>query len=65
MPNDVKYKAMYKYELANAAGVSHTTFRKWLRQLHPQLKQMGVDNHTKLLPPMAVRLLCEQYCIIL
>ena len=26
-----KYKSMYKYELANAAGVSSETFRHWLK----------------------------------
>lgn len=64
MPTDTKYKAMYKYELAQAAGVSHTTFRKWLVQMSVQLAEMGVNRNTKLLPPNAVQLLCERYCII-
>ena len=29
------YKAMYKYQLASAADVSMSTFRKWIRENEP------------------------------
>ncbi len=57
------YKAMYKYELAAAAGVSTETFRKWLKSDKAVLEEMGVAKQQQLLPPRAVRYLCEKYCI--
>lgn len=57
------YKAMYKNELAQAAGVSLSTFRFWLRTDTETLRQMGVGERTKLLPPVAVNYLCNKYCI--
>ena len=58
-----KYKSMYKYELANAAGVSSDTFRCWLQSDRTKLKAMGVAPKQHLLPPKAVRYLCEKYDI--
>ena len=58
-----KYKSMYKYELANAAGVSSDTFRRWLQSDRTKLKAMGVAPKQHLLPPKAVRYLCEKYDI--
>ena len=46
-------KSAYKYELANAAGVTDRTFRRWL----------GVTRTTKLLPPKAVEWICKEYGI--
>ena len=57
------YKSMYKYELANAAGVSSDTFRRWLQSDRTKLKAMGVAPKQHLLPPKAVRYLCEKYDI--
>lgn len=57
------YKSMYKNEIARAAGVSLGTFRAWLRTDTEALRQMGVNERTKLLPPVAVSYLCEKYCI--
>ena len=57
------YKAMLKSELAQAAGVSLPTFRRWLLSDQEELRQMGVSPATKILPPVAVRYLCEKYCI--
>ncbi|MBQ3633708.1 MAG: hypothetical protein IJQ06_06930 [Paludibacteraceae bacterium] len=59
----MKYKSMYKYELANAAGVSSQTFRRWLITDRAALKAMGVTLRQKQLPPKAVRYLCEKYDI--
>ena len=57
----MKYKSMYKYELANAAGVSSETFRHWLKSDRDFLTSMGITPKQQLLPPKAVRYLCEKY----
>lgn len=58
-----KYKAMYKNELARAAGVSTATFRAWLKADKQLLTAMGISPRQQLLPPMIVRYLCEKYDI--
>jgi len=54
---------MFKYELAAAAGVSRQTLRRWLKSDREVLARMGVGGRTKLLPPAAVRYLCDKYDI--
>lgn len=54
---------MYKYELAAAAGVSPRTFAAWLRPHRKQLRKMGVCDTAKVLPPVAVKYLCEIFVI--
>ena len=44
-------KSAYKSELADAAGVSHTTFYRWLREKHRHLAHLGVKPASKVLPP--------------
>ena len=61
----MNYKAMYKNELADAAGVSRQTFYNWTKQDQAVLRQMGVDRNAKMLPPKAVQYLCERYLISL
>ena len=56
-------KSMYKYELARAAGVSPRTFANWLARHSDTLQQMGVSKRTKMLPPVAVRFICETFVI--
>ena len=56
-------KSYYKYELADAAGVSTRTFGRWLRQQSEQLSQWGVTPKTQLLPPVAVQWICKAYGI--
>ena len=56
-------KAMSKFELAEAAGVSAATFRRWLRSDKEFLKANGVGAKTKILPPKVVQYLCKKYCI--
>ena len=56
-------KSYYKSELADVAGVSVRTFARWLRQHRSQLAAMGVNARTQLLPPQAVKYLCDMYCI--
>ena len=59
----MKEIARLKSELANAAGVSMGTFRKWMKNEQKTLEEMGVGTHDKLLPPSAVKHICERYCI--
>ena len=56
-------KAMYKYELANAAGVSRDTFRRWLGLNSVKLAKMGVSKRSQMLPPRAVEWVCREYGI--
>jgi hypothetical protein len=56
-------KAMSKYELAEAAGVSASTFRRWLKTDKAFLEANGIRSKTKILPPKVVQYLCEKYCI--
>lgn len=57
------YKAMYKYQLANAADVSTRTFNRWLKKDEDMLKSLGFDSSNKLLNPAIVKFLCEKYVI--
>lgn len=59
----MKLKSMLKSELANAAGVSPQTFRRWLKNDEQYLKAQGIRPTTKLLPPQVVSYLIEKYCI--
>ena len=56
-------RAMSKSELANAAGVSRDTFRRWLKADVAFLRQHGVKPTAKLLPPQVVSYLIDKYCI--
>ena len=56
-------KAMYKSELARLAGVSASTFRRYLNSRRGVLTQMRVSSRTKMLPPKAVRFVVDDYCI--
>ena len=57
------FKAMHKTELAEIIDVSVTTLRKWLRKYDADLKKMGVSKNAKILPPCAVKFVCEKYSI--
>lgn len=56
-------RAMYKYELARKAGVSSKTFARWLKNDTDTLLSFGVLPRSKLLPPPAVKFICEKYVI--
>ena len=56
-------KAMYKYELAAAAGVSMNTFRRWLNNKQDHLSRLGVRHRSQMLPPKAVKWVCDEYGI--
>jgi hypothetical protein len=52
-----------KAQLADAAGVSPETFRRWLKTDRAFLEANGIRSTTKLFPPRVVKYLCEKYCI--
>lgn len=54
---------MLKSELAHAAGVSMRTFSRWLSNNEEELAHLGVTKQMRLLPPIAVRRICELYGI--
>ena len=56
-------KSMLKSELAALAGVSTSTFKRWLSQHSDELLRLGVSRKAKLLHPLAVRYVCDQYGI--
>ena len=56
-------KSAYKYELAEAAGVSYTTFYRWMNENRCWLARLGVKRNSKMLPPRAVEWICRQYGI--
>ena len=56
-------KAMSKFELAEAAGVSKETFRRWIRNDKAYFEANNISPSAKILPPKVVKYLCEKYCI--
>lgn len=56
-------KLVYKSDLAKAAGVSCQTMRRWCRQHEDELSARFTRPTAKVLHPLAVRFLCEFYCI--
>ena len=58
-----KHRFISKKELAELAGVSPSTFKRYLRTRQHVLSQMGVSPKAQKLPPQAVRYVCEDYCI--
>ena len=56
-------KSYTKKQLADAAGVSPDTFRRWLIADRAYMKQQGVALRAKILPPHVVKYLCVKYCI--
>ena len=63
MSNELQ--AMNKSELARLAGVSYSTFYRYLRSRREVLGGMGVNLHTQTLPPRAVRYVVDDYGITL
>ena len=56
-------KSYTKSQLAQLADVSLRTFSRWLSLHEKELNAMGVTKHTRLLPPKAVKYICEEYGI--
>ena len=57
------FRAISKSELAGKVGISATTLRKWMKECAREFKQMGISRNAKMLPPCAVKVLCEKYSI--
>ncbi len=53
------YKAMRKSELAKCAGISKRTFVRYVKLQQPALSKMGVAPRAQILPPKAVKMLCN------
>lgn len=58
-----RHRFLSKSELARLAGVSPRTFSRYIHSRQPLLDQMGVKPNARLLPPQAVKVLCEDFCI--
>ena len=56
-------KSYTKKQLADAAGVSTDTFRRWLHSDRAFLEQQGVSCYARILPPHIVKYLCEKYSL--
>ena len=54
---------MTKAQLAMAAGVSVKTLQRWLSRHSEELAMLGVRPRDKLLPPVAVKYVAEQFVI--
>ena len=49
-----------KKQLYVAAGVSRTTFYRWLAEMQDDLTRMGVKPYQQLLPPHVVDFICQK-----
>ena len=56
-------KAMYKYELAQLAGVSLKTLSKWLKESETELLKLGYKRTDHILTPKAVKFIKDKYVI--
>ena len=62
-PNAMITKFYSKKQLAIAAGVSRTTFYRWMLNDQQDLTKMGVQQTSRLLPPEAVVFICQKHDI--
>ena len=58
-----KHRFISKRKLAELAGVSDRTFSRYLQTRRHILDAMGIRPNARLLPPQAVKYICEDYCI--
>ena len=58
-------RAMFKSELAAAAGVSRKTLMKWLKDpyIQEQMARYPLSAHQKKLPGSLIKIICEHYVI--
>ena len=58
-------KAMTKSQLARAAGVSRSTFWRWLKNpyIQQQIEAFQWSDKQKKLPGRLVKIICEHYVI--
>ena len=58
-----RHRFVSKRQLAKLAGVSERTFSRYLASRRHILEEMGISPNARLLPPQAVKYVCEDYCI--
>jgi len=58
-----RHRFVSKRQLAKLAGVSDRTFSRYLASRRHILEEMGISPNARLLPPQAVKYVCEDYCI--
>ena len=56
-------KSMSKQQLADKAGVSLNTLNRWCKPFKQELEALGVRPGARMLPPVAVKLICEKLSI--
>ena len=56
-------KAMYKSDLAKKAGVSRNTLMNWCKPHIEELRRLGLEPHSKVLPPKVVKFIAETFAI--
>jgi len=56
-------KAMTKQQLADCAGVSVRTLRRWCEPYREELEGMGWSPGMRVLPPRIVAFIMEKLCI--
>ena len=56
-------KCFYKNEIADMAGVSPRTFRRWLKSHRDTLASLGCHPNDKFLSPRALEYVCREYGI--
>ena len=60
---EASIRAMTRQELAQLAGVSERTLRRWIQRSHQQLIASGYQPSQRKLTPRVVRLLMDFYGI--
>lgn len=63
MKDDIEIKFYEKSYLAKQAGVSYSTFYRFLKTRRDALNAMDISIYAKKLPPHVVKYLSEEYCI--
>ena len=56
-------KAMSKQQLADKAGISVDTLKRWLEPHRSKLEALGMRPNMRVLPPNVVAYIVETFCI--
>ena len=58
-------KTMTKAQLAKKAGVRYSTFWRWMQnpEIQAKLAPFVLNKNQHILPPKAVKIICEHYAI--
>lgn len=60
--DDIEIRFYKKSELAKLAGVSYSTFYRYLRSRRQQLAAMGISIYAKKIPFSVANYLANDYC---